>query len=57
MLVGGLRVLVRHLAVFVSRFGVLLRLFMFVDVMMMRGLMVMMRRGVVMSGGLKMMLG
>ncbi len=57
MLVGGFCVLVRQLAVFVSRFGMLLRLFMFFDLVMMRGLMVMMRRSVVMSGSLKMVLG
>jgi len=41
---------------FVSRFGVLLRLFVLAKVMMMGGLKMMMRGGVVMSGGLMMML-
>ena len=48
--------LVSLLAMFVSRFGVLLRLFVLAKVMMMGGLMMMMGGGVVMSGGLMMML-
>ncbi|MGB3583806.1 MAG: hypothetical protein WBA40_22225 [Roseiarcus sp.] len=45
------------LAMFVSRFGVLLRVFVLADVMVMGGLMMMMMRGsVVMSGSLMMML-
>jgi hypothetical protein len=41
---------------FVSRFGVLLRLFMLANIMVMGGLMMMVSGGVVMSGGLMMML-
>jgi hypothetical protein len=41
---------------FVSRFGVLLRLFVLAKIMMMGGLMMMMRGRVVTSGGLMMML-
>jgi hypothetical protein len=41
---------------FVSRFGVLLRVFVLAEVMVMGGLMMMMRGSVVMSGGLMMML-
>ncbi len=57
MFVSGFCVLVRLLAMFVSRFGVFLRLFVFIDLVMMGCLMMMMmRRSVVMSGGLMMML-
>ncbi len=56
MFVSGRGVLVSVLAVFVSRFGVLLRLLVLTEVMMMGGLMMMMGGGVVMSGGLMMML-
>ena len=56
MFVGGRGVLVSLLAVFVSRFGVLLRLLVLAKIMMMGGLMMMMGGGVVMSGGLMMML-
>jgi hypothetical protein len=49
-------VLVSLLAMFVSRFGVLLRLFVPAKVMMMGGLKMMMCGRVVMSGGLMMML-
>ncbi len=53
---GGRGALVRLLAMFVSRFGVLLRLFVLAEIMMMGGLMVMMGGCVVMSGCLMMML-
>ncbi len=56
MLMGGFRVLVRVLAMFVGRLGVFLRLFVFANIMMMSRLMVMMRGGVVMGGGLMMVL-
>ncbi len=56
MLVGGRRVLLSLLAMFVSRVGVILRLFVLAKIMMMGGLMMMMGGGVVMSGGLMMML-
>jgi hypothetical protein len=56
MFVGGRAVLVSMLAMFVRRFGVLLRLLVLAEVMMMGGLMMMMGGGVVMSGGLMMML-
>jgi hypothetical protein len=56
MFVGRRGVLVSLLAVLVSRFGVLLRLFVLAEVVMMGGLMMMMGRGVVMCGGLMMML-
>jgi hypothetical protein len=56
MFVGGRGVLVSLLAMFVSRFGVLLRVFVLADVMVMGGLMMRMRGSVVMSGGLMMML-
>ena len=48
--------LVCLLAMLVSRFGVLLRLFVLAEIMMMGGLMVMMGGCVVMSGCLMMML-
>ena len=53
---GGRRVLVCLLAMFVSRFGVLFRLFVLAKIMMMGGLMMMVRGRVVMSGCLMMML-
>jgi hypothetical protein len=56
MFVGSGRVLVCLLAMFVSRFGVLFRLFMLAKIMMMGGLMMMMGGRVVMSGCLMMML-
>jgi hypothetical protein len=56
MFVGGRGVLVSLLTVLVSRFGVLLRLFVLAEIVMMGGLMMMMGRGVVMCGGLMMML-
>ena len=55
MFASGRGVLV-SLAMFVSRFGVLLRVFVLADVMVMGGLMMMMRGSVVMSGSLMMML-
>ena len=55
MFVGGRGMLVCLLAMFVSRVGVLLRLFVLTKIMMVGGLM-MMRGSVVMSGGLMMML-
>ncbi|MGA7198403.1 hypothetical protein, partial [Roseiarcus sp.] len=48
MFVGGCRVLVSLFAMFVSRFGVLLRLFVLAKIMMMGGLMMMMCGRVVM---------
>jgi hypothetical protein len=45
MFVGGCRVLVSLFAMFVSRFGVLLRLFVLAEIMMMGGLMMMGRQG------------
>ena len=56
MFASGRGVLVSLIAMFVSRFGMLLRVFVLAEVMMMGGLMMMMRGGVVMSGGLMMML-
>ena len=56
MFVGGGGVLVPVLAVLVSRFGVLPGLFVLAEIVMMGRLMVVMGRGVVMSGGLVMML-
>jgi hypothetical protein len=56
MFVGGRRVLVCLLAMFVSRFGVLFCLFMLGKIMMMGGLMMMVGGGVVMSGCLMMVL-
>lgn len=56
MFVGGRRVLVSLLAVFVSHLGVLLRLLMLAEIVMMGGLVMMVGGGVVMSGGLMMML-
>jgi hypothetical protein len=52
VLVSGRRVLIGKLAMFFSRRGVLLRVFVFADLVMMRRfMMMMMRGGVVMSGG------
>ena len=48
---SGRRVLIGKLAMFFSRRGVLLRVFVFADLVMMRCFMMMMRGGVVMSGG------
>ena len=48
--------LVSLLAMFVSRFGVLLRLFVLAEVMMMGGLMMMMGGSVVMTGRLMVIL-
>jgi hypothetical protein len=56
MFASGRGVLVSLLAMFMSRFGVIFRVFVLAKVMMMRGLMMMMRGGVVISGGLMMML-
>jgi hypothetical protein len=56
MFVGGRGVLVPVRAMLVSRFGVLLGLFVFAEIMMMGGLKMMMRGRVVMGGGLMMML-
>jgi hypothetical protein len=56
MFVGGCRVLVSLFAIFVSRFGVLLRLFVLAKIMMMGCLMMMMCGRVVMRGRLMMML-
>ena len=56
MFVSSRGVLVGLLAMLVSRFGVLLCLFVLAEIMMMGGLMVMMRGCVVMSGRLMMML-
>jgi hypothetical protein len=50
--VGGRRVLVSLLAMFVSCVGVLFRLFVFAQIMMMGSLVMMMRRCVVLSGSL-----
>jgi hypothetical protein len=55
MFVCGRAVLVSMLAMFVRRFGVLLRLLVLAEVMMMGGLMMMMCGRMVMSGGLMMM--
>jgi len=56
MFVGGRRVLVCLLAMFVSRFGVLFPLFMLAKIMMVGSLMMMVGGRVVMSGCLMMML-
>ena len=56
MLLGGRGVLVTVLAVLVRRLGVLLSVFMFADVMKVSGLEMMMRRGLVMSRRLMMVL-
>ena len=56
MFVGGRRVLVCLLAMFMSRFGVLFRLFVLAKIMMMGRLMMMVGGRVVMSGCLMMML-
>ena len=56
MFASGRGVLVSLLAMFVSRFRVPLRLFVFAEVMMMGGLMMMMCGSVMISGGLMMML-
>ncbi len=55
MLVGGFGVFVPLLTMFMSRFRVLLRLFVLAKIVMMCGLM-MMSSGMVMGGGLMMML-
>ena len=55
MFVGGRGVRVSVRAVFVSRFGVLLRLLVLAKFMKMGGLMMMMCGGVMMSGRLQMM--
>ncbi len=55
MLVGGFGVFVPLLTMFMSRFRVLLRLFVLAKIVMMCGLM-MMSSGIVMGGGLMMML-
>jgi hypothetical protein len=49
--VGGRRVLVGKLAVFLGRRGVILRVFVFAELMMVGRLMMVMRGGVVVSGG------
>src|SRR5271165_1253533 len=56
MLVRSRRVLVRMLAMLVSRIGVLLGLLVLAQIVMVGGLMMVMGGGVVMSGGLMMML-
>jgi hypothetical protein len=56
MFASGRGVLVSLLAMFVSRFGMPLRVFVLADVMMMGGLMMMMGGSVVISRGLMMML-
>jgi hypothetical protein len=56
MFASGRGVLVSLLAMFVSRFGMSLRVFVLAEVMMMGGLMVMMGGSVVISRGLMMML-
>jgi len=56
MFVGRRRVLVCLLAMFLSRFGVLFRLFVLTKIMMMGGLMMMVGGRMVMSGCLMMML-
>ena len=56
MFASGRGVLVSLLAMFVSRFGVLLRVFVLAEVMVMGGLMMMMGGRVVISRGLMMML-
>jgi hypothetical protein len=56
MFVGGRGILVGLLAMFVRRHGVLLRLVVLAEIMMVSGLVMMMGGGVVMGGGLMMML-
>jgi hypothetical protein len=56
MFASGRGVLVSLLAMFVSRVGMLFRVFVLAEVMMMGGLMMMMRGSVMISGGLMMML-
>ena|SRR5271165_4895250 len=56
MFVGGCGMLVGLLAMFVRRHGVLLRLLVLAEIVMMSGLVMMMGGGVMMSGGLMMML-
>jgi hypothetical protein len=56
MFASGRGVLVSLLAMFVSRFGMPLRVFVLAEVMMMSGLMMMMGGSVVISRGLMMML-
>ncbi len=53
--VGGRGLLVGLLAMFVRRYGVLLRLLVLAEIVMMSGLVMMMGGGVVMSSGLMMM--
>ena len=54
--VGGRRMLVGELAMFVSRSGVFLCLFVFAELVVMGRLKVMMRGGMVVSGGIEVML-
>ena len=56
MFVSGLCKIVGHLAVLVSRGGVLLGVFMLTEIVMMGRLMVMMRGSVMVSGRLMVML-
>jgi hypothetical protein len=56
MFASGRGVLVSLLAMFVSRVGMLFRVFVLAEVVMMGGLMMMMRGSVMISGGLMMML-
>jgi hypothetical protein len=56
MFASGRGMLVSLLAMFVSRFSVILRLFLLAKIMMKGSLMMMMRRRMVMSGSLMMML-
>ena len=56
MFASGCGMLVSLLAMFVSRFSVILRLFLLAKIMMKGSLMMMMRRRMVMSGSLMMML-
>ena len=56
MFASGCGMLVSLLAMFVSRFRVILRLFLLAKIMMKGSLMMMMRRRMVMSGSLMMML-
>ena len=56
MAVGSRRMFVGELAMLMSRSRVFLGLFVLVDIVKMGRLIVMMRGGVVMSGGLKVML-
>jgi hypothetical protein len=51
MFVSGRRMLVGKLAVFLGRRGVILRVFVFAELMMMGRLMMVVRGGVVVSGG------